>query len=344
MAREPQYSSEILVYTNESGEIKLDARVVEGTIWLTQNQIAELFQTTPENVIQHIRNVYAEGELQPDRTLQEIGVDRIEGTRTVRRRLKHYNLDMVISVGYRVSSKVATRFRIWATERLVEYVVKGFTMDDERLKDPNAFGDAYYQELIERIRHIRASELRSYQSIREIYKLAIDYDVTDERTRQFFATMQNKMLYSVTDMTAAEIVASRANRQQAHMGLMSWKGEIVRKKDVGTAKNYLSEGELDELDRIVVMFLDFAEMRARRHIPMHMRDWEERLDAFLQFNEQEILSSPGSVSAAVAKALAEAEYEAFDADRRRDEAIDADFRDASDLADLVQRLEPENEQ
>lgn len=342
MEPEAHYSSDILIYTNESGEIKLDARVTQGTIWLTQNQIAALFQTSPENVIQHIQNIYAEDELRSDQTLKEFAVERIEGRRTVRRRLKHYNLDMVISVGYRVSSKVATRFRIWATERLVEYVVKGFTMDDERLKEPLAFGDAYYQELLSRIRHIRASEMRTYQSIRDIYKLAIDYDASDERTRQFFALMQNKMLFSVTGLTAAEMVKSRANRQQANMGLMTWKGEIVRKKDVGVAKNYLSDTELDELDRIVVMFLDFADMRARRRIPMYMKDWEERLNAFLQFNEQEILNNPGSVSAAVAKSLAEAEYDAFDADRRRNEAIEANLRDVGDLVELVKQLDPED--
>ncbi len=308
-------------------------------LWLTATQIADLFQTSPQNIGQHITNIYEEEELFEESTTLLLTLPRLEGSRTVRRTVIHYNLDVVISVGYRVSSRIATRFRQWATQRLVEYVVKGFTMDDERLKNPKAYGQQYFDELLERIRDIRASELRAYQKIRDVYKLAVDYDPSDAATKAFYAKMQNIMHYAITGMTAAEIVKSRANREKANMGLTNWQGSRIRKGDVVIAKNYLDEQELDGLNRIVTMFLDFAENRARQRRLMHMADWEERLSAFLEFNEMEILEGSGSMSAEIAKAFAHEEYEAFDGVRRYEEAVAADVTDIEEVRRTIEKCE-----
>ncbi|MCO5216701.1 MAG: virulence RhuM family protein [Thermomicrobiales bacterium] len=330
-----QPSTDVMIYTTEDGSLKLDVLLREDTIWLSQQQIVDLFQGSQANVAEHIAHIYEEGELDPESTMAMIPVVRREGNRTVRRTIQHYNLDMIISVGYRVQSKIATRFRQWATQRLVEYVVKGFTMDDERLKNPQAYGQQYFDELLQRIRDIRASELRAYQKIRDVYKLAVDYDPSDAATREFYAKMQNIMHYAITGMTAAEIVKSRANREKANMGLTNWQGSRIRKGDVAIAKNYLDEQELDGLNRIVTMFLDFAENRARQRRLMHMADWEERLSAFLEFNEMEILEGSGSVSAEIAKAFAHEEYEAFDGVRRYEEAVAADVTDIEEVRKTI---------
>lgn len=325
----------IAVYTSDDGSLRLDTLLQGDTIWLTQQQIVDLFQATQGNISQHIANIYEEGELEPSASMAMFPIERQEGNRTVRRTIQHYNLDMIISVGYRVQSRIATRFRQWATQRLVEYVVKGFTMDDERLKDPQAYGQQYFQELLDRIRDIRSSEKRAYQQIRDIFKLAADYDSTDAATNAFYAKMQNLMHFAVTGMTAAEIVKSRANREKANMGLTSWKGSRIRKDDVAIAKNYLDDTELDGLNRIVTMFLDFAENRAKHRQLTYMAEWEERLVAFLEFNEMEILQGSGKVRTEVAKALAFEEYAAFDIIRKQEEAHNADLEDLAAIEQTI---------
>ena len=258
---------EILVYQTEDGRIKLDVRLEDETVWLTQQLIAELFQTTVPNISMHIRNIYGEGELAPEATVKKFLTVRREGDRDVRRELDFYNLDMIISVGYRVKSLLATRFRIWATQRLKEYIVKGFTMDDERLKNPPIKGSPvpdYFDEMLARIRDIRASERRMYLRVREIFAVAADYDPGENETTRFFSIIQNKLHFSSTGMTAAELIQSRADHGLPNMGLTAWKGEEVRKTDVTIAKNYLKEDEIEELNRIVTMWLDFAEDQAKR--------------------------------------------------------------------------------
>jgi len=334
--------SQLLVYADETGRIKIDVRLEDGSVWLTQQAIAELFQTTVQNINLHIANVYEEGELEETSTIREIVTFREEGARTVRRRMLNYNLDMIISVGYRVKSGIATRFRIWATQQLRELIVKGFVMDDERLKAGRSLGQDYFDELLERIRDIRASEKRFYQKLRDIFTLSIDYDETDSQSaRRFFQNVQNKMLFAVTGHTAAEIVEARADHTRLNMGLPSWKGARVRKGDVTISKNYLSQREIDELNRIVVMYLDFADDRAKRGIPMYMADWMDRLDAVLRFNEREILPNLGKISAEVAERTAHAEYAQFEQDRRQQEAIAADESDIASLAEYIETLEQE---
>lgn len=273
----PMPSSEIILYQTEDGRSRIEVRLENETVWLTQQLMAELFQTTQQNISLHIQNIYAEGELGSEATHKDFLSVRREGNRNVQRRLEFYNLDMIISIGYRVKSAVATRFRQWATERLREYIVKGFTLDDERLKGRDRLSD-YFDELLARIREIRASEKRVYQRIREIFALASDYREGEQETQVFFATMQNKMHFGATGMTAAEIVRRRANAAQANMGLTTWTGGRVLKRDVPTAKNYLSEKEIDTLNRIVVMFLDQAEFRAQRRQDIKMADWIGFLD------------------------------------------------------------------
>lgn len=332
---------QFLVYTNPGSKAQINVRLANESVWLTQTVIADLFQTTQQNISVHITNVYEEGELDSGITSWRKIETRQEGNRTVRREIVLYNLDLIISVGYRVKSSIATQFRIWATERLVEYIVKGFTMDDERLKAGRNTGGDYFDELLERIRDIRASEKRFYQKVRDIFALSADYDSNSTATEEFFATIQNKLLFSATGMTAAEIIQARADRNKAHMGLTSWKGSRVRKGDVAVGKNYLTPEEIDDLNLLVVMYLDFAELRARRRQPIYMREWRERLDAFLEFNEREILNNLGSVSMEVARKLATEEFAAFDAERRRTEAIETDNTDLAAIEAILDRLEDE---
>lgn len=322
--------SKILIYQSDSGETRLEVRLHDETVWLTQNLMAELYQTTKQNISLHIQNIYEEGELVPEATVKKYLTVRREGSRTVRRLLDYYNLDMIIAVGYRVKSAVATRFRQWATARLREYIVKGFTLDDERLKGGSGLVD-YFDELLARIREIRASEARVYQRIREIFALATDYREEEQETQVFFATMQNKMHYAATGMTAAEIVRRRADAGKANMGLKSWKGGRVLKRDIATAKNYLDAQEIDTLNRITVMFLDQAEFRAQRRQDIRTRDWEVFLDKFLRDTELPVLSGPGAVSRDEALEWAQGQYDAF-AERRRLEAeAEAEARYVEDL-------------
>jgi hypothetical protein len=307
--------TDILIYQLEDGKTKIDVRLENETVWMTQKAIAELYQTTPQNITLHIKNIYEEGELEENSTCKNYLQVQTEGNRTVQRNSRHYNLEMIIAVGYRVRSSRGTQFRRWATERLNEYLVKGFTMDDERLKGMRNIGDDYFDELLERIRDIRASEKRFYKKITDIYALSIDYDGKSEEAKKFFATVQNKLHFAIHGHTAAELIEQRADASKDNMGLTTWRGDKVRKGDITVAKNYLTEKEIKSLNRIVTMYLDYAEDQAERRNPMHMKDWEEKLNAFLKFNERDILAGAGSISHEVAKELAEKEYEKFNQKR-----------------------------
>ncbi|MGB4959528.1 MAG: virulence RhuM family protein [Saprospiraceae bacterium] len=297
MAKEIKKSTkgfnEILLYTTPDGKVKVEIYLQNETIWLTQQKIAELFGVDRTVVTKHLSNIYSEGELVKDATSAKIAQVQTEGHREVTRQIDFYNLDAIISCGYRVNSSQATAFRIWATERLKEYIIKGFTMYDERLKNPNnIFGKDYFEEQLARIRDIRSSERRFYQKITDIYaQCSADYRSDDDITKTFFATVQNKLHWAITGQTAAEIVSSRADSTKENMGLKHWKNGPngkIRKTDVSVAKNYFEEKELDGLNRIVSMYLDYAELQANRGVLMNMKDWIVKLDAFLQFNEQAI--------------------------------------------------------
>jgi len=320
--------SEIVLYQTEDGRSRISVRLDGETVWLTQRQLAELFQKDVRTVNEHVQNIVEEGEVDPSATIRKFRIVQNEGGREVARAVDHYNLDMVLAVGYRVRSLRGTQFRRWATERLREYLVKGFTLDDARLKEGRDLGADYFDELLERIRDIRASEKRFYQKVRDIYALSIDYDTKTEETQQFFRIVQNKLHWAITGQTAAELIAGRADANQPNMGLAAWTGAKVRRQDVTVAKNYLRENELGELNRIVTMYLDYAEDQAKRRRALHMRDWREKLDAFLKFNERDILQNAGKVSMEVAQKLALDQYEAFSQRRLATEAVHADEFDA----------------
>jgi hypothetical protein len=332
-------NSEIILYSTPQGNVKVEVLVHEETAWLTQKMLAELLQTTPQNITLHLKNIYTEGELQESTTCKDFLHVQKEGKREVKRSQRFYNLDAIISVGYRVKSNIATQFRIWATGILREFISKGFALDDERLKQGGTlFGKDYFDELLERIREIRASERRFYQKITDIYaQCSIDYDPHSTVTELFYKTVQNKLHWAITGNTAAEIIAIRADSKKDTMGLTTWKkapkGKIL-KSDAAIAKNYLNEKEIKSLNRIVTMYLDFAELQAERQIPMKMQEWAERLDAFLQFNQFDVLDNPGKVSAAVAKETAEKEYEKF--------RVIQDKKYLSDFDEEVKKLKKKN--
>jgi hypothetical protein len=313
--------SELLLYQAEDGRTRVQVRLEEGTVWLTQRQMAELFQKAIPTINGHIQSIYEEGELSSEGTLRDFRIVQTEGTREVERSLTFYNLDVIISVGYRVRSLRGTQFRIWATQRLREYLVKGFVLDDERLKHPPAEGSGlpdHFSELLERIRDIRASERRMYLRVREIFALASDYAPSQAETTTFFRVIQNKLHFAATGRTAAELIRERADNTRPHMGLTHWASGRIHKADVTVAKNYLFESEIDELNRIVVMWLDFADDQARRRKEIFLKDWIERLDAFLVFNERDVLPGAGHVSKEEADRHATREYEQFTKQRRAD--------------------------
>ncbi len=316
MAENPpeKSNSQILIYQTEGGQTKIEVRLENETVWLTQKLMAVLFQTTKQNISLHIQNIYNESELSPEATVKEYLTVQKEGKREVSRTLDFYNLDMIISVGYRIKSHVATRFRQWATQRLREYIIKGFVLDDERLKNPDQPFD-YFDELMRRIQDIRTSERRFYQKITDIYATSIDYDPTVETSILFFKTVQNKLHWAITGQTAAEIICDRADSKKTNMGLTNWRGEKVRKRDVTVAKNYLKEDELLALNNLVEQYLIFAEGQAMKRIPMHMKNWIEKLNGFLTLNDSEILEHAGKISHNTAKELAESEYEKFNRKR-----------------------------
>lgn len=311
--------SEMIIYQSDDGRMRLETRLENETLWMTQTQMAELFQTTQQNISLHIQNIYEEGELNADATHKKSLWVRQEGNRQVERELDTYNLDVVISVGYRVKSVIATRFRIWATQQLKEYIIKGFVIDDERLKNPPVADSAvpdYFAEMLERLRDIRASERRMYLRVREIFAMAADYEPALAETTRFFSVIQNKLHFAATGMTAAELIASRVDHSLPNMGLSSWQRDEVRKADVVIAKNYLAENEVTELNRIVTMWLDFAEDQATRRKQVFMQDWANKLDDFLKFNDRAVLNNAGSVSKKQADAKAGAEFEKFAETRR----------------------------
>jgi len=314
VSKKPDTGSEIIIYRTEGGQTKLEARLQDESVWLTQQHMADLFQTTQQNISLHISNIYDEGELTESSTHKKYLSVQPEGAREVRRERDFYNLDMIISVGYRVKSHIATRFRQWATLHLKEFVIKGFVLDDDRLKNPDHPLD-YYDELLQRIQDIRTSERRFYQKITDIYATSIDYDPTLDVSIEFFKTVQNKMHWAITGRTAAEIIHERADSTRQNMGLTNWRGEKPRKQDVVIAKNYLTEEELRPLNNLVEQYLIYAQGQAMRRIPMTMQDWINKLNEFLKFNEREILTHAGKISHEMAKELAEAEYDKFHAKR-----------------------------
>lgn len=337
--------NEILLYTTPNGKVKVEIYLQNETIWLSQQKIAELFGVQRPAITKHLKNIFETGELKEELVSSILEHTTKHGSlvgKTQDTKVKLYNLDAIISVGYRVNSTQATAFRIWATERLKEYIIKGFTMDDERLKNPNnIFGKDYFEEQLARIRDIRSSERRFYQKITDIYaQCSSDYKADAEITKTFFATVQNKLHWAITGQTAAEIIRTRSDSNKENMGLTNWKNAPegkIRKTDVAIAKNYLNENELDGLNGIVSMYLDFAEMQANRGIVMNMKNWVERLDAFLQFNEQAILKDAGTVSHQVALALAETEFDKYS--KKQDALYESDFDKNMKAAKQIEQAE-----
>ena len=308
--------TEFLLYKSPNGDIKVDVLLRNETIWLPQKKIAQLFDVNVPAISKHLNNIFESGELNKEATVSILEIVQNESGRNVKRKVEFFNLDAIIAVGYRVNSQRATQFRIWATQVLKEFIIKGYTMDVERLKNPTPiFGKDYFDEQLEKIRDIRSSERRVYQKITDIYsECSIDYDVSSETTKTFFATVQNKLHWAITKQTAAEIIVSRANHKKEKMGLTSWKNSPkgkIRKSDVSIAKNYLNEKELKPLNRFVTMYLDYAEHQAEKNIPMTMKEWVVKLDAFLEFNQEDILQNSGKVKAAIAKTFAESEFEKY---------------------------------
>ena len=316
-----EHNSEIILYQTPDGQIKIDVLLEDETVWLNQKQIEELFQTDRTSIVKHIKNIYESGELSETTTCAKIAQVQQEGKRKVTRNIIYYNLDLIISVGYRVQSHVATHFRIWATQRLREYIVKGFALDDERMKAAGQI--RYFDELTERIRDIRSSERIFYQKVKDIFCLSIDYDTRTEQARDFFATIQNKLHWAIHQHTAAELIAQRAMATEQNMGLHSWAGDKIRKSDVGIAKNYLNEEELSQLNLLVEQFLAFAENQARQKKVMYMSDWIKKLNDILTINENEILEHAGKISHELALQLAESEYEKFRTERLKTEDLKA---------------------
>ena len=305
MNEQPNNGS-IILYQTEDGKSRIEVTLCNDTVWLTADQMAELFQRNKSTISRHIKNVFEDGELNPDSVVAFFATTAADNKKY---QVAYYNLDMIISVGYRVKSHRGVQFRIWATQVLREYLVKGFTMNDDLLK--RAGGGNYFDELLSRIRDIRSSEKVFYRKILEIYALSIDYDPRTETTMQFFKTVQNKMHFSVHGHTAAEIIYERANAEKDFMGLTSWTGALPKRTDVEIAKNYLSSDELDTLNRIVSLYLDFAELQAKSHKPMYMKDWIQKLDDFLKLSGKELLSHAGKISAELAKQKADTEYDKF---------------------------------
>jgi len=335
MSQEPQppRSDSITIFETEDGRTRVEVRFEHDNVWLTQKLMADLYECSPDNISLHLKNVFADRELDPATTTEESSVVQREGKREVARPVTFYSLEAIIAVGYRVQSPRATQFRTWATNRLKDYILKGFAIDSERFKHGTRFDRSYFEELLEEVREIRASERMVYQKITDIYATAADYSPNTAAAEKFFATVQNKLHFAITGQTAAEIIAARAAARHPAMGLTTWrkspKGKIL-KSDIGVAKNYLLPAELKSLNHIVDMYLDYAELQASRGRPMLMRDWAAKLDAFLQFNEQEILQDRGQVSHSVALALAEKEFAVF--------RIEQDRRYESDFDRILKRL------
>ena len=328
----------ILFYQTEDGKSRIQVRLKDGTVWLNQRLLAELYQVSVPTINEHISTIYSDHELSPEASIRKFLIVRTEGSRRVERLIDFYRLEMILAVGYRVRSHRGVQFRRWATERLQEYIVKGFVLDDQRLKGERALGADYFDELLERIRDIRASEKRFYQKVRDIYALSIDYDSQAESTQDFFAAVQNKLHWAITGHTAAELISERADADRPNMGLTAWKGAKVRQSDIFVAKNYLLEDEIRQLNRLVTMWLDYAEDQASRRKPIYMRDWRERLDAFLQFNQRAILEHSGRISMEEAKRRALQQYQEFN--QRRIE--DGDEQAEKEFEEEIRRMLPKD--
>jgi hypothetical protein len=325
--------SDLILYTTEDGQTRLHLRVESQTIWLTQLEIAELFQTTKQNVSLHAKNIFKEGELSADSVVKESLTTAADGKQY---RTQLYNLDLILAIGYRVRSPRGTQFRQWATSHLREFIVKGFVLDDERLKNPGGWD--YFDELLARIREIRASEKRFYQKVRDLFALSSDYKVREQDTHLFFAEVQNKLLFAATGHTAAELIVQRADAAQPNMSLTSWSGSRVRKQDVIIAKNYLTQNELDTLNRLVVIFLEQAELRVKQQQDLTLDFWRDNVDRMLAFNDQRILEGPGTVSHEDMKRIVHERYDTFDQKRRAAEALAADAEDLQQLEQLEKKL------
>jgi hypothetical protein len=325
--------SELVLYTSDDGRTRLDLRIEGQTAWLTQLEIAELFQTTKQNVSLHAKNIFEDGELAEVSVVKESLTTAADGKRY---QTRLYNLDLILAIGYRVRSPRGVQFRQWASSHLKEYLVKGFVMDDERLKNPG--GLDYFDELLARIRDIRASEKRFYQKVRELFALSSDYQAREKETQLFFAEVQNKLLYAATRQTAAELIVARADASQPNMALTAWSGSRVRKHDILVAKNYLREDEVDTLNRLVVIFLEQAELRTKQQKDLTLDFWRNSVDRMLAANDQPLLDGPGSVSHEAMKTIAAERYEDFDTQRRKQEAIAADAEDLKAIEDLEKDL------
>lgn len=324
----------ILIYQNEKGDTKIDVYFEDDTIWMTQSAMCDLYQVAKSSISEHISHIFRDGELDPQATVRKFRTVQLEGARQVTRERDCYHLDMILAVGYRVRSNVGIHFRRWASNVLTEYMKKGFVLNDERLRNPREFGADYFDELLERIRDIRASEKRVYQKVKEIFALSVDYDSQSQIAQNFFKSVQNKLEYAATGHTAPEIIAARADASKDNMGLTAFKGAKVRRGDVTVAKNYMTHEEISTLNLIVNMYLDYAELQAKGHHPMHMADWENKLSDFLRFNGREVLENFGSIKREVAEKLALEQYARYDAHRRALEAADDVDKLAADVKSL----------
>ncbi|WPJ95230.1 virulence RhuM family protein [Coraliomargarita algicola] len=327
----------LILYTTEDGKSQIQLRADQDTVWLSQRQMAELFDVSTDNIGLHLKNIYADEELTLEATTEESSVVQKEGNREVKRPLTLYNLDAILAVGYRVRSPRGVQFRRWASTVLKEYLLKGFAMDDERLKNPDGRPD-HFDEMLERIRDIRASEKRFYQKVRDLFALSSDYDKSDRTTQQFFATVQNLLLFAVTQKTAAELVTARANPEDSHFGLLTWKDSKVRKADIVVAKNYLSEDEIDTLNRLVVIFLETAELRAKMRKETQMHFWKENVDQIISSNGFPLLTDAGSISHKQMEQSTSELYLRYDQQRRAEEARQADLEDEAELKALENKL------
>ncbi|MEC5398699.1 virulence RhuM family protein [Uliginosibacterium sp. H1] len=329
--------SELILYTTEDGRSQIKLRAEQQTVWLTQREMAELFDVSTDNVGLHLKNIFDDAELSREATTEESSVVQTEGTRQVQRPLTLYNLDAILAVGYRVRSPRGVQFRRWASTVLKEYLFKGFVLDDERLKNPDGRPD-YFDEMLERIRDIRASEKRFYQKVRDLFALSVDYDKTDKTTQTFFATVQNLLLYAVTQQTAAELIMACANPDDRHFGLLHWQGDKVRKQDIVIAKNYLNADEIDTLNRLVTIFLETAELRTKRREEIRMSFWRQNVDQIISSNGFPVLTHAGKVSHAQMERTTAALYLDYDQRRKQDEAREADAQDEAELKALENTL------
>ncbi len=328
--------TDLILYSSEDGQTRLHLRVEGRNVWLSQMEIAELFQSTKQNVSLHAKNIFEDGELSPEATVKESLTVQVEGQRQVKRKLTHYNLDLILAIGYRVRSPRGVQFRQWASTHLKEFLLKGFVLDDQRLKNPGGWD--HFDELLARIHEIRASEKRFYQKVRDLFALSSDYRIREQETALFFAEVQNKLLYATTGHTAAELVVKRADPNQSNMALNTWSGSRVRKQDVIVAKNYLTADEIDTLNRLVVIFLEQAELRIKQQKDLTLDFWRSNVDKMLAFNDQPILQGAGSVSRERMEQLAHERYQAFDQKRREAERIQADADDLKEIEQLEHTL------